>query len=152
MPYLIDGHNLIPHVRGLSLDQLDDEQALIERLDAYFQRQRKQAVLYFDRAQTGGSPDIRRAFLKIHFVRSPIIADTAILRHLKKLGGEARNWIVVSSDGEVRRGAKKQGAHIISSAAFAALLEEKKGGKPEPPSKPQDDNIDQWLDLFCQNS
>ncbi len=149
MPYLIDGHNLIPRVRGLNLQQLDDEQELIARLDAYFQVQRKQAVVYFDRAQPGGSPDLQRAFLKVHFVRPPAIADTAILRHLRRLKGEARNWVVVSSDRNVRRGAQKAGARAMSSAAFAKLLEASSADQASPAaSEKETDDITGWLEIF----
>jgi len=151
MPYLIDGHNLIPHVRGLSLAQLDDEQALITRLEAYFQRARKQAEVYFDRAQIGGA-DQRCAFLQVHFVRAPAIADTAILRHLRRLGGEARNWVVVSSDGEVRRGALKAGARAMSSAAFAKLLEkpaeEQAAEAADATHAAENNDLAGWLELF----
>jgi len=41
MPFLIDGHNLIPHIRGLSLSQLDDELALLDLLNNYFKKERK---------------------------------------------------------------------------------------------------------------
>ena len=151
MPYLIDGHNLIPRVRGLNLQQLDDEQALIARLEVYFQGQRKQAVVYFDRAQPGGSPDIKRAFLKVHFVRPPAIADTAILRHLRRLKGEAHNWVVVSSDNEVRLGAEHLGARVLSSEEFAVLLGEKRD-KAKKETKPAGDDIDFWLKTFQKPS
>ena len=151
MPYLIDGHNLIPRVRGLNLQQLDDEQALIARLEVYFQGQRKQAVVYFDRAQPGGSPDIKRAFLKVHFVRPPAIADTAILRHLRRLKGEARNWVVVSSDNEVRLGAEHLGARVLSSEEFAVLLDGKTQKSVKEP-KPGGDDIDFWLKTFQKPS
>lgn len=147
MPYLIDGHNLIPHVRGLNLQQLDDEQELVKRLDAYFQRQRKQAVLYFDHAQPGGSADMRRAFLQVHFVRPPAIADDAILQHLRKLGGEAKNWVMVSSDQEVRQGAERMGARTLASETFAALLENDSAGGPEK-SQNLPEDLDYWLNLF----
>lgn len=150
MPFLIDGHNLIPHVSGLSLQQLDDELALIERLDSYFKQQRKQAVVYFDRAQPGGSVDLRRAFLKVHFVRLPAIADDAILQHLKRLGGEAKNWVVVSSDLAVRKGAEKNGARVIPSPEFAALLTESRTDNPDP--TPENNDIDDWLKIFGQIS
>ena len=35
MPYLIDGHNLIPKVAGLSLKAVDDEMQLIELLQEF---------------------------------------------------------------------------------------------------------------------
>ncbi|MDK2981994.1 MAG: uncharacterized protein PWQ55_2341 [Chloroflexota bacterium] len=151
MPYLIDGHNLIPRVRGLNLQQLDDEQALIARLERYFKAQRKQAVVYFDRAHAGDSPDLRRAFLKVHFVRPPAIADTAILRHLQRLKGEAHNWVVVSSDNEVRQGAEHLGARVLSSEEFAALLDaDEKPGQQKPSGG--GDDIDFWLKQFQKPS
>lgn len=150
MPYLIDGHNLIPHVRGLSLDQLDDELTLIGLLDVYFQSLRKKAVVYFDRAQPGESTDIQCAFLKVHFVRRPIIADDAILRHLKKLGGEAKNWVVVSSDQAVQQGAEKYGARVVPSPAFARMLDQKESTKPKTPI--QNDDIEEWLKVFGKKS
>ena len=154
MPYLIDGHNLIPHIRGLSLDQIDDEMALIDMLEHYFQRIRKKAIIYFDHAQVGSEQDIKRAFLKVHFVRPPAIADDAILRHLKKLRGDAKNWVVVSSDQYVQRGAAKMGAQVLSSAEFAGLLDQppKNSNHPGPFKENPDDDIDQWLRAFGQHS
>ena len=153
MPYLIDGHNLNPHIRGLSLDQIDDELASIDLLEAYFHRQRKKAVVYFDHAQPGGEQNIQRAFLKVHFVRPPAIADDAILRHLKKMRGEAKNWIVVSSDQVVQCGAAKMGAQVLSSPAFAQMMEDIPTN-PSPPNlkNPADDDIAHWLEIFGKDS
>ena len=151
MPYLIDGHNLIPHIRGLSLDQIDDELALIEILERYFKHKRKKAVVYFDHAQAGGSTDIQGAFLRVHFVRPPAIADGAIVQHLKKLGGATKNWVVVSSDHYVQKEAARAGAQVVTSATFAALLETKSEQQKEQQSKGEDD-INQWLKIFGKNS
>ncbi len=41
MPTIIDGHNLIPKVRGLSLQRLDDELELIQKLQTYCRVRRK---------------------------------------------------------------------------------------------------------------
>ena len=41
MPYLIDGHNLIPKL-GLRLDSLDDEEQLIPRLQEFCRLRRAQ--------------------------------------------------------------------------------------------------------------
>ena len=38
MPTIIDGHNLIPKVRGLSLQRLDDELELIQKLQTLLPR------------------------------------------------------------------------------------------------------------------
>jgi len=151
MPYLIDGHNLIPHMRGLSLEQIDDEQALIERLQTYFQHLRRKAVIYFDRAQPGNRAQAHGAFLKVHYVPLPADADGAILRHLKKLGAESRNWIVVSSDLAVQRGAQQAGARVIPSADFASRVERGNSNSTTGRLNAQGD-IDYWLDVFGEKS
>jgi len=56
MPYLIDGHNLIPFMHGMSLDQLDDELRLIDFLEAYFRKIRKKASSF---STKGGPAAIR---------------------------------------------------------------------------------------------
>src|SRR5512140_502536 len=102
MPYLIDGHNLIPKL-GLRLDSFDDELELVGRLNEYCRLSRKTGLeVYFDNAAPG-SPETRRmGLLTAHFVRKPRIADEAIRLRLKKLGKAARNWTVVSSDRSVQ--------------------------------------------------
>jgi hypothetical protein len=55
MPYIIDGHNLIPRIPGIELDDLDDEKELIKLLQGFLSRANKKAHLYFDRASTGHS-------------------------------------------------------------------------------------------------
>ena len=52
MPYLIDGHNLIPKV-GLRLDSVDDELELIELLQAHGRRSRSLIEVFFDGAPAG---------------------------------------------------------------------------------------------------
>jgi len=49
MPYIIDGHNLIPRV-GLRLDALDDEMALVEILRDFCRIKKKRVEVYFDGA------------------------------------------------------------------------------------------------------
>ena len=53
MPYLIDGHNLIPRIPGLSLKDLDDETALIQILQRFAARQGSRVDVFFDRAPPG---------------------------------------------------------------------------------------------------
>jgi hypothetical protein len=147
MPFLIDGHNLIPHIRGLSLNQLDDELALLELLDGYFKRERKNATVFFDRAAPGGEQNIRRGFVTVHFTRLPLNADKAIRNTVKELGRSAANYTVVTSDMEVSDNAQRLGARVLSSAEFAQKLsiggKQNKSGKHEPV-----DDVDYWLKAF----
>lgn len=53
MPYLIDGHNLIPKIHTLSIKAIDDEIELVKMLQVFCQRKRKHAEVFFDNAHPG---------------------------------------------------------------------------------------------------
>ena len=150
MPYIIDGHNLIPHLPGLSLRQLDDEMRLVEWLQAFHRRARKPVEVYFDKAPPGYSGRRQLGSVTAIFVREGIPADDAIRGRLNGLGKTARNWTVVSSDHQVQAEARSRHAQVLSSEAFASQLvqlsrelppNEAKGGLSEAEMK-------EWLDLF----
>jgi predicted RNA-binding protein with PIN domain len=151
MPYVIDGHNLIATIPGISLSDLDDEQALIQVLARFARETRRSITVYFDRGtllpHQGSSP----AGVKTHFIRPPRTADDALRAHIKRLGREAPNWTVVSSDGEVRQAAQQAGARVLDSQTFAARLSnpvepQANAEKPEPSLRPED--IEAWEQLF----
>lgn len=153
MPYLIDGHNLIPKVKGLNLDELDDEMRLVELLQAYCQQQQKQAEVFFDNAAPGGVK--ARSFGRVlaRFVYRGISADQAIANRLRQLRGEARNWSVVSSDRSIQAAAHAAHAQVLTSEVFAAMLEASldearldRGKAQESEVDPQD--VDEWLRLM----
>ena len=153
MPYLIDGHNLIPKVKGISLDELDDEMRLVEMLQEFCQRQRKKAEVFFDNAAPGGVKVRNFGRVLARFVYRGITADQAISTRLGRLGGETRNWTVVSSDRGIQAEARSVHAQVLSSEAFAVLMdktldESKKdmGEMAETAVDPED--VDEWLRLF----
>ena len=154
MTYLIDGHNLIPKLAGMSLDQLDDEQELIERLAAYSVQHKRQVEVFFDRAHVNNVNDYQRNRVHVHFVRRPMNADDAILARLLGIGKAARNYTVVSGDRAVQERARRLGASILSSQCFARQLEEgsqaAKKNKASPPVGEEQDDIQEWLDLFSK--
>ena len=53
MPLIIDGHNLIPKIPGLSLQAIDDETQLVELLGEYCRLSRRQVEVFFDNAPPG---------------------------------------------------------------------------------------------------
>lgn len=124
MPYLIDGHNLIPHLPGVDLKDLDDEMVLIEQLRQFSHRDRVKIEVYFDRAPPGQTRKQSFGFVTAFFISRDQTADAAIHIRLQQLGPEAKNWTVVSSDREVRQAAKVHQARVSQSAAFAARLGE----------------------------
>jgi hypothetical protein len=150
MPYLVDGHNLIGQIPGLSLDDPDDELALVARLRSFCARTGKQVIVYFDGAPAGSAGPASTRGLTVRFVRRPRTADEAILAQLRRLGREAPNWTVVSSDRALQRAARSMGARSIGSEAYSRQL---LAGGPSPPApeKPQGltpEEVAEWQQLF----
>ena len=124
MPYLIDGHNLIPKIPGLDLKAMDDETQLIEILQEFCRHRRKQAEIYFDNSPAGQPHSQKYGFVLARFIRQGQVADNAIRDRLERLGKAARNWTVVSSDLAVQAAARNAHAHYISSEAFSKEIME----------------------------
>jgi predicted RNA-binding protein with PIN domain len=154
MPYLIDGHNLIPKV-GLRLDSPNDELELARLLQDFARIKHQQVEVYFDGAPPGLAGTRSLGGIKMHFIRVGQTADSAIRARLNKMGKTARNWIVVSSDREVQSSARIVQAESISSEAFAKLIE--KTARSAPPAntdkgKLSSAEVDEWLKIFQDKS
>lgn len=148
MPYLIDGHNLIPRL-GLSLRAADDELQLVARLQAFCRARRKQVEVYFDGAPPGQAGTRTLGPVTAHFVRQGSTADEAIRRRLQKLGRAARNWIVVSSDHAVQAAARAVGAQALGSEAFAAqVIEAAREAPATGEEKLSAEEVEAWLKMF----
>lgn len=149
MPYLIDGHNLIPKL-GLRLDSPDDEMELVAILQEFSRLSRHTVEVYFDGAPTGQSGTRKFGMVTAHFVRLGTTADSAIKVRLKQMGRAARNWIVVSSDHEVQNAAHALGASVVSSDQFSRLLKKsnRHTSTSSGESKMSSDELDDWLKLF----
>jgi hypothetical protein len=138
MPYIIDGHNLIPKIPGISLDEIDDENQLIELLQEFCRRERKRVEVYFDNAPPGGAR--ARSF-------------GSVTARLDRLGGSARNYTVVSSDHAVQAAARAKRARVLSSEEFAVYLTsvhfdkgQEQGEGTEANLSPQE--LEDWLQIF----
>lgn len=156
MPYLIDGHNLIPKVRSLSLQDIDDENQLITLLQDFCRRTRKTAEVYFDNAPAGQAGRRKFGRVTVQYIRQGRSADEAIQATLGALKGNARNWIVVSSDHAVQRYARNSGARFIGSGDFAAQLEATQGeltqsDQADEINELNQEEVRQWLDLFGES-
>jgi predicted RNA-binding protein with PIN domain len=152
MPIIIDGHNLIPRIPGLSLQSVNDETQLIEMLQEYCRKSRKKIEVFFDNAPPGTPRARTYTNLTARFIREGMTADHAIRGKLKRLGREARNWTVVSSDHEVQSAARAARATVVSSDDFARRLLQTLAGSPvegENPERPlSEEELDDWLTLF----
>ena len=134
MPYIVDGHNLIPKV-GLRLNAEDDELALVEMLREFCRVKQTRVEIYFDGAPPGSANTRKFGYVTAHFVRQGRTADDAIRARLRKMGKSAKNWIVVSSDREVQTSARAAQAKRISSAEFAYQVQEARFAVYENPTE-----------------
>ncbi len=150
MPYLIDGHNLIPKV-GLRLDSPDDELELVAILKDFARLKRQQVEVYFDGAPIGQAGSRRLGTVRASFVRQGQTADDAIRERLKNMAGDSKNWVVVSSDREVQGAAQAHHAQFISAEEFVKMLREARNSVPKPnieDKKLSDAEVDEWLEIF----
>jgi len=152
MPYIIDGHNLIPKVSGLRLEDVDDELQLVKLLQEFCRIKAKQVEVYFDNAPAGSSGARTFGCVVARFIRQGCTADQAIQGKLQRLGGEARNWTVVSSDREVRASARAARAKSMQVEEFAQQLNVVMAGRSqqlsEHETKLSPDEVDEWMDIF----
>src|SRR3989304_123344 len=121
MPYLIDGHNLIPKL-GLRLDAMNDEMELVAILQEFARLKRQKVEVYFDGAPALHTGTRSLGTVRAHFIRLGQTADHAIRDRLNKMGKSAKNLIVVSSDREVQNAARINQAQFISSGEFVKLI------------------------------
>jgi len=152
MPYLIDGHNLIPKL-GMRLDSMDDEEQLIPRLQEFCRLRRAQVEVFFDGAPAGQAATRKAGAVTAHFVRKGTPADAAIEGRLARLGKAARNWIVVSSDRRVQGAAKASHAGVLSSEEFALEMSRAQAignSKPKHDATLAPDEVEEWLNIFNQ--
>lgn len=166
---IIDGHNLIGRMHGLSLRELDDEERLLNSLQVYARLRRKRIEVYFDGAAPGQNGPRPSGTILAIFVPKGNTADAAIRARLVGLGKAARNLTVVSSDRMVQREARSRGASIISSDDFARELlaasdedsakhpaaKKRAASTPTPP--PPDPGpvvspgeVEEWMKIFQQ--
>lgn len=151
MTVLIDGHNLIAHMPGLSLADPDDEAKLVMRLRAYNARTRHKIVVVFDHGVPGGwSRELSTGPVKVVFAGSHTDADRVLIERIRS-AKDKRGLTVVSSDSQVRQVVEENGARAVSADQFAAKLL----AQPAPRETADDvhlspSEVDEWMQVFKQ--
>jgi predicted RNA-binding protein with PIN domain len=151
VPYIIDGHNLIAAMPGINLEDAQDERALLDILRPFALRTDRELYVYFDQGRVGERNDLSLGRMHIRFSVPPRTADDAIHSHLRSIGREGPNWVVVSSDREILSHAERIGARRMTSATFARELIAERGDEPsiDKPAQPlSEDQIAAWEKLF----
>jgi predicted RNA-binding protein with PIN domain len=150
MPYLIDGHNLIPKL-GLHLDSFDDELELLAKLQEFCRLRRAQVEVYFDGAPPGQVSTRKSGVVTAHFVRQGSSADAAIEARLIQLKKAAKNWRVVSSDERIQRAAGAARAGVMSAEEFVKeMIKAQKTNttKSKVESVLSPNEVNEWLEFF----
>jgi predicted RNA-binding protein with PIN domain len=150
MPYLIDGHNLIPKL-GLRLDSFDDELDLLMRLQEFCRVRRARAEVYFDGAPPGQASTRQAGMVTARFVRQGSSADAAIEARLVQLKKSAKNWTVVSSDGRLQRAAGAAQAGAMTAEEFAQEMvkaQTMRISKSKDESVLSPAQVEEWLEFF----
>jgi predicted RNA-binding protein with PIN domain len=156
MLYLIDGHNLVPKIPGLSLSDLDDEMKLVQLLQDYARIRRKQVEVFFDNSPPGQPLKRKIGAIIVKFSRPGSNADEEIRLRLSSLGNAARNCVVVSSDQRVKAYGREARARVISSDTFSQQLQSAfETSSPDEVSgegeKLTASEIEEWLRIFGDN-
>src|SRR5262245_4949176 len=105
MNLLIDGHNLIGQLPGISMADPDDEAKLGLLLRKYAAGRRvRQVVVVVDRGVYGHPQQLDGYGVVCYFARSPQDADAQLIRRIGALS-RPHEWALVSSDRAVARAA-----------------------------------------------
>jgi predicted RNA-binding protein with PIN domain len=151
MPYLIDGHNLIPKLPGLSLSEIDDELILVGWLQVFCQKKHRAVEVFFDGALPGFPQKRKFGMVTAYFIRQGSTADAAIQSRLLQAGKSARNLSVVSSDHQVQASAHYAHATVIPAEDFARELVDATGDEPASAGTGKalsEDEIAYWEKIF----
>ena len=152
MKYIIDGHNLIPNIPGLTLSDLDDEVQLIRLIQEYCRLSRSQAELFFDGAPPAYKLQGGGGSVHMHFVRKGTSADDAIIQYMHHAGQNKQNLTLVTSDHRIHAEARSLGIKILESPMFARVMIQMLRAAQDTRSKAEPElsssEVDQWLEIF----
>jgi predicted RNA-binding protein with PIN domain len=153
MPILIDGHNLIGQLPGISLADPDDEAQLVMLLRRYAARRRgRKLIVIFDGGVYGHPENLNGYGVEARFARAPADADAELIRRIRAIR-RRDEWLVVSSDRAVAGEAQARGIPVLSAHEFARRLAAMGGPKATLRDKRNDRplsraEIEEWMRLF----
>ena len=153
MNILIDGHNLIGQMPGISLEDPDDEAKLVAVLRNYaLANHGRSMTVVFDHGVYGHPLKLGGYGVTCYFAKSPQDADTQLIRRINAIQRPSE-WRVVTSDRVVARAATDRNVRVTSSSDFARELTVPPKPRSSTSEKPRDvrlsaAEINEWLRLF----
>ncbi len=163
MHYLIDGNNLIGHHRALSLSDANCRGQVIILVAGFCRGTGGRATIFFD---GGPDPHVGEGGVSLGAVRALLAgkgveADARILQLMDRApGGDA--YVVVSSDRKIYGRARSQGFRALRIHEFSAEMEctgrctvaneEKKAELQQKSRRLDPEEVEEWLDIFGDDS
>lgn len=153
MKMIVDGHNLIPKIPGMSLKQIDDEYRLVEILQEYARVARRKIEVFFDNAPAGKSGTRMAGTVRVNYVPSITTADEAIILRVRKAGKLSGELTVVSSDQHVQTQCRLQGAKTMSSESFTKNMllgfeKDQTSNQSQPEHTMSSEELEDWMNFF----
>lgn len=159
MHYLIDGHNLIARMPGLSLKDPDDEAKLVALLRRWASADaRRQITVIFDAGLPAGEArHLSGGSLKAVFAPNNSNADAVIIKRLEQITNPPEHTVVSSDNAVLAAAARKRVPTQRSEAFVQAMLndrtfetrdrEQKAAAQQEKPQASASE-VQEWLEIF----
>ena len=136
---------------GLSLQDADDEEALVRQIQTWAAARRKRYVLIvFDQGIIAGkSARLSNNRVQVFFAPAGQTADSLLVRRINQVQNPPEHTLV-SSDRAIISAAAERGMPYIFAEVFAAQMEEERQPPPPEPEQPtlSDAEVAQWMALF----
>jgi predicted RNA-binding protein with PIN domain len=151
MPYLIDGHNLLGQISGLSLESAVDRQRLVSSLSRFAGSRRCRITVFFDGEPPAGWGDrIDLGGVQVRHSGRGRSADDAILQSIRRSATPADITLVTSDRALYERG-RHLGARAMQCRGFReemARERSREGPSGEKPERPEPGEVDYFMELF----
>jgi len=153
MPYLVDGNNVLFAARDDDPERPPGRQKLCETLGRWAERYRHRLRVVFDGPAPAGplAEQIAHAAIDVEFSGAGVSADDVIRARIAE-DTAPRRLVVVSSDREVARAARRREARALGSAEFWARVVDELDRPPPAPRLPREKTEgllegerDEWL-------
>lgn len=117
---VVDGYNV--SMLGWPSQSLEDQRrALLDLLEAVAGRTGAEIVVVFDGADVVGAASDRRRSVRVVYSPAGVTADDVVRDEVRRLP-VSRHVVVVSTDGEIVRDVRADGANTVPSEAFLATV------------------------------
>jgi predicted RNA-binding protein with PIN domain len=155
MPYIIDGNNLINSAPDLSIDDQDAKLKIIDIVQNYQQARKNKVMLVFN--ELSDNCEYHRFISEKFSITCPECNDSvdAEIKRMLESCNHPQDMIVVTSNHELKKHARKKGIKTVNSIEFYFELKRycRVSGKKEEQQKRihnalSDNEVDQWLQIF----